>query len=158
MALWQISFFILPKAVLNNKVNFKINEECFDDAVFWIQERISPELFKPINKFLPQTKSWRDTLMMFGDENSNRLEVSFNEINIVEAVSFRIDFTSDYEKILRKLIDFFILNGLIILDNKLNILPLNFETLKEMIENSKQVNIYDILSGKNKSEDIDKYL
>lgn len=147
MALWQVGFFVLPKRSFDSGDKFELSDEhSFDDAPFWQPEKLNPNFFDPINKILPRTKSWGDYLILYGNENSNRFEVIF-ENDIVESVSFRIDFTSNYQGVLSELIEFFILNGLIVLDENLNVLPLNFEAIKTVIENSPQVKKYRMLSN-----------
>src|SRR6187401_1842092 len=99
MALWQVGFFVLPKESIEYIDSFKVSDEnTFDDSPYWEANRINPSLFKPIGFFLPQSISWTEHLTMYGDENSNRFEI-VSENDIVESVSFRIDFMSDYKKV-----------------------------------------------------------
>ena len=145
MALWQVGFFVLPKDCISEISNFKISDEfTFDDAPFWKENNTSPDYFEDIGSLLPKTKSWADYLTIYGNENSNRFEV-VSENNIVESVSFRIDFTSDYKLILDGIIEFCILKGLIILDEKLQIVPLNYELARSVLENAPQVKKYNNL-------------
>jgi hypothetical protein len=147
MALWQIDFFILPQDCKSQISNLKISEEfTFDDAPFWNENKTSLDYFEDIGKFLQKNKSWADYITLYGYENSNRLEV-ISENNIVESVAFRIDFTSDYELVLNGIIEFCILKGLIILDQNLNIVPLNFETAKSIVNNAPQVIKYNNLQN-----------
>ena len=147
MALWQVGFFILPKGSLKHGGKLdKSEEHTFDDAPFWESLNIDYSFFDPIKRFLPEGKSWSKNVILYGEENSHRLEVLF-ENSIIISVSFRIDFTSDYEQILNEIIEFCIFNGLIILDEDLNILPLNFQSVKSIIENSPQVKKYNRLSN-----------
>lgn len=152
MALWQVGFFVLPKESIEHIDSFKVSDEhTFDDAPYWKTKRISPSLFNSIGFFLPQSKSWAEYLTMYGDENSNRFEI-VSENDIVESVSFRIDFTIDYEKVLNEIIEFCILNGLIILDEGLNLVPLNFELANSSIKHAPQVKKYNDLSNGNTSK------
>lgn len=149
MALWQISFFVLPKEAIGTNSVFKRSDEgLFDDSKFWEKSITNPLVFESVEKFLPiLNKSWGQYLTIYGSENSNRLEV-ISEMDHVESVSFRIDFTSDYEDILSQLIEFFIFNNLVVLDQNLSELPLNLESFKSLIQNSAQVDIYSQLSSK----------
>lgn len=136
MALWQVGFFILPKSKFNS---FQIlDEDTFDDSFYWINERVGINLFDEIVLFLTKTKSWSDKLIIYGNEDSNRFEILFDN-DIVESVSFRIDFTSNYQKVLQGIVEFCISNDLIILDEKLNIIPLNFDSMAFVIKNAPQV-------------------
>lgn len=149
MALWQYNFFVLPREVLenltlNNKLKLDEND-CFDDSLFWKKKQINFNFFTSISKILPLGKSWNKNMLLYGSEDSNCFEI-LSKNAIVMSVSFRIDFTKDYSYILNELIEFFILNGLVIVDEDLNILTLNFESIKEKIENSPQVKKYKRLS------------
>lgn len=148
MAIWQVDFFIIPKKYINTIGNIKITEDnTFDDGIFWEKEHVDPSIFKPINNILPEKKPWADYLVLFGHEASNTLHVIV-ENNSVVSVSFRIDFTSDYEYIVRGIIEFCIANSFIILDQDLNVVPLNFEQMKEVIEKAPQVKRYnELLEG-----------
>ena len=64
------------------------------------------------------------------------------EENLVVSASFRIDFTAKYEDILCSLLEFFILNGLKILDGELNVVALNVEAVNGVIVNTTQYRFY----------------
>ena len=58
MALWQYSFFIIPKYSLSNSSSKTISkseedelfgDSLFDDSLFWIPEKRSPSFFNRIN-------------------------------------------------------------------------------------------------------------
>lgn len=147
MALWQVGFFVIPKESLDLGIPIKLSEEdSFDDSLFWEYLNLNPSFFDSIGAILPKKKSWSRNIILYGEENSNRFEVFF-ESEIIVSVSFRINFTSNYEDILRQLIEFFLYNNLIILDEKINIIPLNFEGVKGIIENSPQVIKYRTVSN-----------
>lgn len=149
MAIWQVGFFVLPKVCISEIRNLKIsNEFTFDDAPFWSAHKTTIDYFEDIGVLLPKNKSWADYITLFGNENSNRFEI-VSENNIVESVAFRIDFTSHYEGLLHGIIEFCILKGLIILDEELNIVPLNYESAKSIIENAPQIKKYNELINKN---------
>lgn len=142
MALWQVDFFVLPKDSLINGESFKrFSENTFDDAFFWAGRKVHSSFFEEIANFLPRTKSWGDYLLLFGQENSNRFELVV-EGDIVESVSFRIDFTSNYLPILTKIIDFCFKNELIILNESLKVMELNTSHFEEFITNSDQYKKY----------------
>lgn len=151
MALWQIPFIVLPATCLQSQTTFEKEDDMFDDSPFWQAESIKSEYFDEISRILPRSKSWSDALIMYGDNTSNVFEI-FVENEIVQSVSFRIDFTSKYEIILRQLIEFCLLKGLIILDQNLDVVPLNFESVKERINSMPQIQKYNyLLKATNKS-------
>ncbi len=142
MALWQVGFFILPKLNLE-LINLlkSTDEESFDNSFYWDEKKVSPLFFRKIETFLPQTESWSEELNIYGNENSNRIEVYFSN-DIVESVSFRIDFTSNYKEILKQIIEFCITNDFIILNEMLNVVDLNFESINKDILNETRVKKY----------------
>jgi len=139
MALWQISFFIVTKKSLEAyPLPAKDEEGLFDDSNYWIED-FDLMLFDVLNDFLPKGESWSRDIVMYGNLESNVFEIGTNA-HRVESVSFRIDFTSDYEDILRGIIEFCILNNLAILTTTdLEIVSLNFESVNQHIIKSPQV-------------------
>lgn len=155
MALWQIDFFVIPNSDWIKNTKFEsMREYGFDDAPSWKERNVTLSFFDVVYEILPKGKSWNSNIIIFGNEDSNRMDVLI-ENNIVESVGLRIDFTSNYEPILNQLIEFFILNGLLVLDQDLNVVPLNFESFKGVIENAPQVKKYRIFSGQEKGESSD---
>lgn len=147
MALWHIDFFVIPEKSFDSDINLKLSDDgFFDDWLFWKKQSVHIDLFDPLSEILPKTKSWSNSIVMFGDENSNRLNV-LHENEVVESVSFRIDFRTDYAGVLNGLLTFFIQNQLIILDEKLNVIPLRFQVISDIIQNSPQIKKYRMLSG-----------
>lgn len=146
MALWQYTFHVLPgeSVALSPLLNFKEDQDGFDDEPFWRYSRLERSFFYKIDNILPKRKSWSSEIDLYGNPESNCFEVLFEE-NYVSSVSFRIDFTNNYEKVLIDLIEFCILHSLIILNEELEVAPLNFELIKKIIENSSQVKKYNKL-------------
>jgi hypothetical protein len=152
MSLCQVGFFVLPgKCFLKSYQEHTLeitDEHYFDDARYWKAEQVPCDFFAEIGSILPINASWNEMITLYGEQDSNRFEV-FSDGKNVESVSFRIDFTSNYEDILRDLIEFFIMNDLVILDNNLEKIPLNFDSVRSVIESAPQVEKYRMLS-KNK--------
>jgi hypothetical protein len=141
MSLNQIGFFVLPKHSLNktsNNNNFELDEDgYFDDELFWNKHQMHYSLFNEIADILPLNTSWSKNIVLFGDQNSNRLEVLFDKNGIILSVSFRLDFTSNYEILLIKLLNFFKSNDLIVIDEKLNVTELKYSIFEEIITRSR---------------------
>lgn len=149
MALWQVDFYVLPKIEweLNLKTNFLLIDN-FDDSFFWLEKTVHPNFFKDVQLILPvYEKAWCSYLTIYGHEVGTRLDVEC-EAAKVESVILRIDFTTYYAHILKQLIQFFISNELILVDEKLNRLQLNFETINSSILNSPRAIRYNSLQGK----------
>lgn len=91
-------------------------------------------------------KSWSEQIDLYGKQGSNRFEVS-HENKKVYGASFRIDFTSDYENILKFIIDFCLKRNLKILDRDSKPVTMNFISLKTKIINSRNKNNLDRLNS-----------
>jgi hypothetical protein len=146
MALWQYTFLVLTKESfesINQDILFSIVDNEFDDEPFWQMHLINKSLFEEIGNILKKRKSWSNNIELYGNQESNCFEVLYDsKTNFVISVSFRIDFTSDFEDILIHIIEFCILKCLIILDENLNVVPLNIEAFKDIIKNAPQKKEY----------------
>jgi hypothetical protein len=151
MALWQYTFQVLLKksaTALSENLVFNRDEEGFDDEPYWKFNHTDKSFFSALSKILPKVKSWSYEIDLYGDQESNCFEVLHDKDNAVISVSFRIDFTSNYESVLNSIIEFCIFNGLIILDESLNVVYLNYEVVKSIIMNSHQAKMYNILTNR----------
>ncbi|MBP6238071.1 MAG: hypothetical protein KA536_18105 [Saprospiraceae bacterium] len=142
MALWQYTFQILPKksfSVLKRDKQLFDENNLFDDEQYWKYEPINKNYFEGVGQLLMKGKSWSKEINLFGSEKSNCLEILFDvQTGNIKSVSLRIDFTSEFELVLRGIIDFCIYKELIILDEELQMAPLNFESISYIINNSHQ--------------------
>lgn len=155
MAVWQYTFQVLPKESVNTFAeNFFFNQkdEVFDDEPYWKEHPLKKSFFSKINSILKKAKSWSNDIDLYGNQESNCFEVLSDSEGYVLSVSFRIDFTSYYESVLSYIIEFCILKGLIILDEELNVVSLNYEQVQSVIKNSPQLKRYYELSEKDESE------
>jgi hypothetical protein len=152
MALWQYTFQVITKEsfeFLHKDFIPSFGDYGFDDEPYWRLKLIDKSYFERIDTIIEKNKSWSNEVDLYGYQESNCFEVFFEvETNVVISVSFRIDFTSDYEQVLSSIIEFCILKGLIVLDEKLKVVPLNLELSKSIIENSPQVKKYNELNNK----------
>lgn len=150
MAIWQYSFLVIPKIVFNNGgIKSYLDEDGFlDDEACWLIQPNKVDFFNSIEKILPRNSSWSNEIILFGNQESNCFEVYKNECNEVVSVSFRIDYTSEYEGILRSIIEFMAMNELVILDEKLELVDNNFVAIRSLIEQSDQQAALEKLSNK----------
>lgn len=139
MAIWQCEFFILPKSDTYDLQYDRQygNIKLFEDDKYWKKAKIKKEIFSEISHLLKPEKSWSNEMDLYGSENGNRLEVLFYANNIIESVTFRIDFRSEYEAVLRGIISLCEKNGFCIIDGSLKNLKLSFNAIKETINKSK---------------------
>ncbi len=145
MAIWQVEFYILPNQQ-NIKLFENINLDNFDEAKFWGSRRTSSDFFSKVATFLPRNNSWSKDLEVFGKFNSNVFEV-YAENKIVESVSFRIDFTTDYITIILSIINFCDENNFVILDYNFKNTFNNFEIIVNSINTSPSIRNYLVLSN-----------
>ena len=150
MAIWQYNLTVLPKSIFDKEyfsLEQFIDEDGFlDDESCWLTEPTRANFFNEIEHFLPRNKSWSTNIILFGNQNSNRFEIYKNVDDFVISVSFRIDYTSEYEDILRAIISFIEMRKLVILDEEMRLLDSNFVTIKSHIEASNQRKAYEDLS------------
>lgn len=142
MALWQITFIMLPKEAW--KMNpppqgTHISE--FDETGYWARWDHGLDSFFIVERLLPKRKSWAAYIELYGHQDSNLMEVTM-ENGGIESVSFRIDYTTDYEPIVRCLIEFALMNSLVILDVWLEEMPFLFESFRSYIEDTDQYKLY----------------
>jgi hypothetical protein len=150
MALWQYKFYLLTKASFDSigadPLHIKDEDGLVDDSLYWEFKAIHRSFFEGINTFLDKGQSWANWIDLYGDQESNCVEIGFKEQGTVFFASFRIDFRTDYEWVLSSLIEFCILKNLVILDEEQNLVPLNYETVKSIIEKAPQVRKYNFLA------------
>lgn len=152
MALWQYTFQILPKesySILKDNIALSFDDALFDDEPYWKYILINKNHFDAIDKTLPRRKAWSKEIDLYGNLESTCLEVFYNtQTKNVCSAFFRIDFTIDFEMILKELIEFLIFQGFVILDENFQLATLNYEKVKSIIDNSKQAKRYNELQRK----------
>jgi|GEM_PF-275115 len=155
MAIWQCKFFILPKSdTYDLQYDPQYSDiKLFEDDKYWKKAKIKKEVFSEISRLLKPEKSWSNEIDLYGSENGNRLQVLFDANNIIESVTFRIDFRSEYEAVLRGIISLCEKNGFCIIDGNLKNLKLSFNAIKEAINKSKNKEFFTELVKNNIIDD-----
>lgn len=149
MALWQYTFRVIPSVdshALNGVIHNTEGNNIIADDELWDSKKMQLGELANLGEILPPGKSWNTDLMVYGDLEKNCIEVYLNGDN-VSSMSFRIDFRSEYENILSKLIDLLKKMSLTALSEDLAVVPLTFEAMQETIESSSQVLTWRKLSG-----------
>lgn len=146
MAIWQIPFFILPEESLRD-FPFIDDEGIFDDSPYWLERNVTKSFFNHINSFLPQGESWSEQVIVYGNNQSHDVQIYLDvPTQKIISVSLRIDFTHDYHWLIKSIIAFCIDNKLTIISaENLDKVPLNIETITNLIKNSSQVKKYNML-------------
>jgi len=142
MALWQYTFRIIPSVNLNElEKAIKDNTDglrAIDDDSLWKKDKRSLSEFAEFGEILPLGKSWSGDVVLYGDLEKNCVEL-YMDGDSVSSLSFRIDFRSEYENILTKLIEIIKSKDLIILDENLSMIPQSFEAINQAIQSAPQV-------------------
>lgn len=144
MALWQYNFQLIEKISLDDLSNKQlfIEDGFLDEEPYWIYSHKHKSLFSEMDHILKKNKSWSNSIDLYGEQDSNCLEVYFDDSDYITSASFRIDFRNHYENILENIIVFCSLKELVIIDEKLNNVQLNYEYIDNIIKSSKQRKIY----------------
>ena len=146
MALWQYQFNLIPKCANGPAYLEKDADGMFDDSEFWIKTKIPCSTFDPIGKILPRSQSWSKNIILYGSTESNCFEALCKN-GIAVSVSFRINFTTKYHEILKSLVDFCIAHNMIIMDEDLKKINLDFNSVNQIIINAPQVRRYNELTS-----------
>lgn len=145
MAIWQYSFSIVPKEDLNAiGCSQFIEKEKYYSHDFWQNRCTVSEYQTQLNDILPKGSSWSSSITLFGQEDSNNIEIVTNE-NVIVEMSFRLDFRST--TILDKVIEFCIYNGLALITEDFFVIPLNSEIIMSVVKNSRQYKKFVELGG-----------
>ncbi len=97
MAIWQYKLFILPKEeVISYFENQRtIGEDDFNEIEWWKYRQLTADNFNSLVAQLPQNISWSRDIILFGNTDSNCVELLY-ENNIAVEVSGRIDLRYDH--------------------------------------------------------------
>ncbi|WP_298760644.1 hypothetical protein [uncultured Psychroserpens sp.] len=142
MSIFQNTYFIVPRngnydlfEDLNLK-SFLEEEGLFDDDLFWEGLNYKYEKYKDyLMNIFEVGDSWSKKVKIFGNNDTNCLKL-FVEEGFILSVSFRVNFKTDYAEFLRQVIEFCKINDYLVVDNKLDVLSLDFETINYNIINS----------------------
>ncbi|WP_298507492.1 hypothetical protein [uncultured Kordia sp.] len=120
---------------LNLKTFFE--DDFFEDDLLWNNSKISlKQIDNYLIKKIDEGESWSKHLKIYGNNEGNYLKIIL-ENGFIASMSFRVNFTIDYSIFLNIIINFCEINKLLIVDNELNILPLDYQIIKDSLENSK---------------------
>ena len=93
MATWQFDLHLLPKERLMELVGthpVSISRELLDETRWW-DGKVDPELLDAdLASFLRKSKSWHPEIAVWGEEDGNRIDVIYENNNVVE-IFVRID-------------------------------------------------------------------
>ncbi|PHR73699.1 MAG: hypothetical protein COA67_02940 [Lutibacter sp.] len=152
MSVYQYGFFIIPRKNvytvfeglnLNSFLNNELVDdpdgelELFEDDLFWENHALKfIDISKYFDKKIQRGESWSKNLIIYGHNDENCIKI-FLEKDIIVSVGFRINFTLDYGKFLKEVIDFCQYFDFLVVSNDLNILELDFDRINKTIRDSK---------------------
>ncbi len=151
MSVYQYDFFIIPRKNvytvfeglnLNSFLNKELlNDpngelELFEDDLFWKNHTLKfIDISKYLEKKLRRGESWSKNLIIFGHNDENCIKILL-EKGIIVSIGFRINFTLDYGKFLKVVIDFCQYFDFLVVSSDLNILELDFDVINKTIRDS----------------------
>ncbi len=136
----QYEFYVIERQSLKDLSMAQqfVEGEYFNIKPFWVYSRQGKGLFSEMHWILKKNKSWSDEIDLYGIQESSCLEVYFDENDYIESVVLRIDFSQPFEFILKGFITFCISKDLVIIDENLHKLPLDFELFAKVIQSSER--------------------
>ncbi len=152
MAIWKYHFNVLPakyiQAFTEAQLSTLHDEGLHGEDAFWSDSGILRYAFHDIKIILPAHKSWSNNIDQYGNLESNCFEVLYDKSR-VESVSFRIDFTSNFDNILTYIVEFCVKHGLTILGDECRRMPDTLDGIKDIIYSSSNATTYQKLSTPN---------
>jgi hypothetical protein len=142
MSIHQNSYFIVPKNGaydLFSGLNLKsfLEDDFFEDDLFWKATDLN---IQNLNDYLGNifeiNESWSESLNIYGNPDKNCIKV-IHENNLVVSIILRISILTDYSKFIEKTIRFCELYNLVLVDSELDVLALDFNSIKKNIMDSK---------------------
>ncbi|MBF0361954.1 MAG: hypothetical protein HQK49_13140 [Oligoflexia bacterium] len=95
MALWQYSIYIVSNSDIEGKT---VDENILLKAKGWEKSNISFDIKKLIERILPKTSSWSQSIDLWGKEDSTCVEMFLGNTDNVELIHIRLDFRERHSK------------------------------------------------------------
>jgi hypothetical protein len=97
MATWQYNLVFVPKRAVDGMGQLRplnIPHNCEDETNYWREFEDSESLARRFSNIVPESESWSTEIRMWGDEDSNRIDLVYEGERVVECL-IRID-TSNF--------------------------------------------------------------
>lgn len=108
MAIWQFVVELIPREWAEQDSNLPEtlydSDGCHDMSAAWKNNQPATNLAELISNVLPHSKSWSDSLKIWGDQSRNDIQVGYDGDN-VEFVMARIDTRQDTSPMCAKIVD-----------------------------------------------------
>lgn len=138
MAIWQYRFRLVPNSDLKElSVTAHLLDDDYDNFAFWRNGNYKIDFFEGLTSVLKSKASWSKEIKLYGTEDSNCIEI-FIDSNTISEVTVRIDYLSNYQELLSRLIEFCLLNSLALIGEDNKVLHLNATSIIYVIQNSPQ--------------------
>lgn len=145
MAIWQYAFYLLPEESVidfSEELESEFTDQEFDDEKFWLKTPHKRDVFYDLEGILPKKSSWNFKIDLYGDIETNCIEVLFNNEFYVVSIMLRLDFSKEYNTILNNVVNYCKLKKLVIISKELKLLALNYEEVDNAVRQSKQLENY----------------
>jgi len=107
VATWQFTIALIP-TLWAEEHGFNCSDlydvEGYDTAIAWAENQPTEGFEALLSKILPESKSWSNNLLCWGDEKSNDIQV-WHEDNKVEEIHVRLDLNQNLNEFIGKLVD-----------------------------------------------------
>ena len=101
MAAWQFKIEIVHNSIVAGREGLSLDE--WDEGLWWSDIQPNDELITSITSLLPQKESWADELHQWGKQDSDLIEIWY-ENGKVESISARIDTREPEYEFIKELI------------------------------------------------------
>lgn len=109
MAIWQYSLEMFPKLMVEKKYGFvpdSIELESLSEASLWRNTTISDLSCDPIKHTLAPKKGWHEDLALFGDIESDCIEIWCDSNRVICEMSCRVDARNSDVTVVLSIFDF----------------------------------------------------
>jgi hypothetical protein len=151
MAVWQYDFIVVPRDELSTDLGNlprKIADDKFKTAKFWTTRQPAADYAATFSTWRPELRSWSSDLRMWGDEQSNRIDVSYG-LGKVSNVEFRIELRSLSIRFIDLLSDFARKSNCVLVSaHSLRVVePIRADILTHLCKSHGANNVWDWLNG-----------
>lgn len=105
MATWQYDLFIIPRKKIEQLgCSGSISEELYDQTQWWKDSATPQDVASRIDEVLDKGSSWSNSLLTWGVEDGNRIDLLLEE-NLVSELQVRLDLRNLSEDFLQQVVD-----------------------------------------------------
>ena len=145
MALWQYAFWAIPKASVignNGHIEKYLTEEKINSIIFF-DENCSYDQFLTSITYMKMNTHWCDNAILYGEYDSDCIEIYYEpDTKHIDSIRIRIDLRKEYRLTLASLMQSLLSSNFIIINENLNILSMNEESILDDISKNKFLRLW----------------